>query len=512
MSFMTFNSILFDQQIIKNQEINQPECFTDLLLDQVVDAIVASKRDYNLKPFYYYPLQDINLIKFRTEIFKDLENQELLKTIQDFSLDFNTVPHGLNLVKYLEVPFNKMGWHLDVALIYCKSLMTISNDLSHFKLNSKGLTEFKEYIFDYINSENFKILYSKASEVKEQLQSIRYTINVQSGEFTVQKYEGEKEYDNEVLSLFERFRTHKEKKVELKQKFDKAINHIDSIILEFVARLFPEPFANLKQFCDKFPTYVDAKILQFDREIQFYISYLQFIDKIKAKDLKFCYPEITTSKEEIFNYNGFDLALALKFLENENQIIQNDFFLNEPERIIVFSGPNQGGKTTFARMFGQLHYLARLGVLLPGSKSKIFITDNIHTHFEKEESINTLQGKLMEELTRFKSIYSKLTPNSLLIMNEIFNSTTLDDAIFLGKEIMSKLINLGLFCIIVTFIDEISNIDPSFVSMVGNIDPANPEIRTFKITRRPADGLAYALAIAKKHQLTYSQIKERISF
>ena len=509
---MTFHSILLErpEDSIHEETCEAPVFFSDLNLDQIIDAITSSKQEYKLKPFFYTSLHDIAAIRYRHEIFRELEDENLFEHIKSFAQKMISMREHLAKADKLYYKYQKEGWFLEAVEIYCYAITCLLHDLTLLDLKSRGFLAFRGYLTQYASSDSFKSLLTETKKLIADLSTVRYCLLIKDNDVKVRKYESEIDYSAEVEGTFDKFKQGAVKDYRIKISSRPEMNHVEAQILDLVAKLYPGVFISLDNYFAKNGNYLDETMAAFDREIQFYVAYLEHVGRFKRAGLSFCYPHIATQSKEVYDYEGFDLALAYNLITKNSSIVCNDFYLKDKERILVVSGPNQGGKTTFARTFGQLHYMASIGCPVPGREAQLFLFDGLFTHFEKEENIKDLRGKLEDDLVRICDILNQATSNSIIIMNEILTSTTLNDALFLSKKIMTKILHVDSLCVWVTFIDELASFSEKTVSLVSTVVPENPALRTYKIVRKPADGLAYAISIAEKYQLTYDCLKERI--
>ncbi len=509
---MAFHSILFKngEDSAKAQAAEAPAYFGDLNLDQVVASILEGKEEYRLAPFFYASLRDVDAITYRHEVMRDIENAAVFDRVTSFARDFQAMRERLAQAEKLFYVYQKEAWFLDAVSIYCEAVESLQEALFGVELASRGMRDFRDYLAAYTASERFVSLREETRSVRSGLAGIRYCVLVKGSTVKVRKYDEESDYSAEVERTFEKFKQGAVKDYRVEFQSWAQMNHVEERVLDMVAQLFPESFSSLDRYCAENRGYLDETVGVFDRELQFYVAYLSHIAVFKRVGLGFSYPTVDSESKEVYDYDAFDIALARKLVALESPIVCNDFFLKGEERIFVVSGPNQGGKTTFARTFGQLHHLASIGCPVPGREARLFLFDNIFTHFEKEEDISNLRGKLQDDLVRMHGILGEATPKSIVIMNEIFNSTTLQDAVFLAGKVIERIIRLDLLCVCVTFLVELASASRKTVSVISTIVPDNPAVRTYKVVRSPANGLSYALSIAEKYRLTYDQLKERI--
>lgn len=506
-----FVSILFEVNRPADEDLpSQPAFFHDLNLDQVVDAITAGREQYDLKAFFHAPLRTRDAISYRHEIMRELENQELLENIRSFSSQMRTVREYLTATEKLSYKYERERWLVNAVETYGAAIEELSRQLNAKKLEARGLIGFRAYLVRYAESAVFRTLLDEAKKLTSDLSEIRYSLLIKGGEIAVRNYDSEADYTAIVEESFAKFRQGAVKDYDFKLPASSGMNQVEAQVLELVAKLNPDVFRALDEYFRRNRKFTERTIADFDREIQFYIAYLEFAETFKHASLQFCYPEVSRQSKHVSNENGFDLALAWKLIGEKTPVVCNDFWLSGAERIFVVTGPNQGGKTTFARTFGQLHYLANLGCPVPGTTARLFLFDHLFTHFEREEDITTLRGKLQDDLVRIHQTLSQATPNSVIILNEIFSSTTLQDAAYLSRKIVERLCSLDALGVCVTFLDELSSLNEKTVSVVAGIVPDNPTERTFELERRPSDGLSYALALADKYRLTTNSLKGRM--
>jgi DNA mismatch repair protein MutS len=508
-----FRSILFPPGLdsLRTEHGDQPACFVDLNLDQIIAGVVAKRDEDVLRPILYSPYRNEKIVRYRQAVFGDLERSDVFAIFPAFCGAMRTVRANLGYAEKISYKSHRHTVILRAAWLYCETITALVHNLRFVVLQSQGLNDLLAYLAAYTSAQAFSVLARETKNLRTTLSKLSYGMLFRGDKVTVRKYASEPDYTATILERFAKFRDMDvQPPTPPKPKDDFSLNHIEAGILEFVGRLFPEQFRRLEDYVARHASFIDDVLARFDREIGFFVAYLAFIDPLKSAGLPFCHPDVSGWSKETSVVQSFDLALAAKQLKEKGTVVCNDFHLTGAERLIVVSGPNQGGKTTFARMFGQLHFLAGLGCPVPGKSAALFLPDHLFTHFEREENITNLRGKLEDELFRLHESCEAMTPDSVIVLNEIFNSTSLSDQVFLSTKVLQKILAVDAVGVCVTFIDALSTLSEKTVSMVSTVDPDDPAHRTFEIIGRPADGLAYALSLAEKHGVTYERLRLRV--
>ncbi len=506
----TWTSVLTDGAGPR-EEVEEPDYFKDLNLTAVVSAVTSGSEAYNLAPLFHARLQDEAAVAYRQDAFRDLWNPKILSAAQAFCDSMEAVGKIVAHSNKVSFAWPRQAWLLEAAVRYVSAVEALASSLARAEPTSKSFVGLASWLGDYTSSTGFVSLRAEASTVKKMIDSVRYSVRIKGGRVIVRRYEERPDYSAEVLATFAKFARSDAHDYRVTFRREVDLNHVEAAIVDMLAKLFSDEFAALSAFCKSHTEFVDPTAARLDRELRFYLSYLNLVRRISASGLKFCYPTVRAGSKAVHATDTFDLALAAQLVQQSKPVVTNSFDLNGVERVIVVSGPNQGGKTTFSRMFGQLHHLASLGCPVPGSSASLALCDNIYTHFEREEDLSNLTGKLEDDLIRARDLLLKATGSSVVVINEIFSSTTFEDARWLSRKVVEKLVSLDALAVVVSFIDELSELAPSTISMVSTVDPDDPAVRTFKVERQKADGKAYAYALARRHRLRYSDLIGRLS-
>lgn len=506
-----------------------PDALRDLGLDGVAEAIGARLAP-ELRDVFTIPLTGVDAVGYRHEVFADLRDPRVLGVARVFEEEAREFDRLRALSPHYPHVGDLMAVH--ATTYYVDLVDRLRTGLAELVvagvIRSRAFTALARYAAAYADSSGFVRLRSWSRQVEQALREVRFTVWVRGGRIEVGQVGQEPDLEARVLELFERFREPAGASgTSLVRPREQGMDHVQAAILGLVGRLRPDVFAEVRGLAAAGTQATpDPTLQRAAHELGFYLGYLELLAPLEAAGLPTCLPELsieieerekekekgaeTETEKELTALDTWDLPLAVSLAAEQRVPVTNDLELRGPERILVISGPNQGGKTTAARTFGQLFHLAAVGCPVPGREVRLMLADRVLTVFERAETADDVGGRLGGELARLHRVLDAVTPHSVVVLNEIYGSTPLQDARRLGGALVERLIALDVPAVLVTFLDELSRFAPQTVSMVSTVDPADPTVRTFRVVRRRADGRAYAALLADRYRLDYAQIVDRI--
>jgi hypothetical protein len=190
-------------------------------------------------------------------------------------------------------------------------------------------------------------------------------------------------------------------------------------------------------------------------ELGFLIGCVNLHDCLSQKGEPTCMPEpLPPSTAVMWSVAGlYDLALSLNM---PGRVVGNDVEANR-KCLIMVTGANRGGKSTFLRSVGQAQLMMQAGMFVPAMSFSASICTGLFTHFRREEDVQMRSGKLDEELRRMSAIVLRVRPSGVLLLNESFSSTNEREGSEIGGQIVQALLEGGVKVVYVTHLFDLAH-------------------------------------------------------
>jgi DNA mismatch repair protein MutS len=145
---------------------------------------------------------------------------------------------------------------------------------------------------------------------------------------------------------------------------------------------------------------------------------------------------------------------------SEKPFVPNDCRLDPTQRLIILTGPNMSGKSTYIRQNALITLMAHIGSFVPAERAEIGLVDRIFTRVGARDELATGQSTFMVEMTETANILNNATPRSLVILDEIGRGTSTYDGLAIAWAVAEYLHAIGcktLFATHYHYLNELAN-------------------------------------------------------
>jgi len=182
-------------------------------------------------------------------------------------------------------------------------------------------------------------------------------------------------------------------------------------------------------------------------ELGFYVSCLNLWSRLVAKEVPTSFPEPSSWCQRVLSFSGLrDICLALR---TEKRVVGNDVDANG-KSLIIITGANSGGKSTFLRSVGLAQLMMQCGMFVAAETCRASVCGGVFTHFIREEDPSMTSGRLDEELSRMSRIADWIRPHCLMLFNESFAATNEREGSEIGRQVVSALFEAEITVFFVT--------------------------------------------------------------
>ena len=189
-------------------------------------------------------------------------------------------------------------------------------------------------------------------------------------------------------------------------------------------------------------------------ELAFYLGCVNLHRKLAAMEAPVCFPTPAAIGSRMNQAVSLcDICLILRTGQN---VVGNDLYADGISLVII-TGANQGGKTTFLRGIGVAQLMMQAGMFVTAEAFEAEICGGLFTHYKHEEDAAMTSGKFAEELSRMSHIADMLVPNSILLFNESFAATNELEGSEIARQIVSALLEARMKVFFITHLYEFAN-------------------------------------------------------
>lgn len=186
-------------------------------------------------------------------------------------------------------------------------------------------------------------------------------------------------------------------------------------------------------------------------ELAFYIGCLNLHDRLTGRGIPWCFPQPKPAGTRNHRFSGlYDVCLSL---QTDGKVVGNTVDA-DGKSLVIITGANQGGKSTFLRSIGLAQLMMQCGMFVGAEAFEAEVCPSLFTHYKREEDPTMKSGKLDEELSRMSEIADQIAPNSMLLFNESFAATNEREGSEIARQIVSALLEKQIKIFYVTHLYE----------------------------------------------------------